>query len=214
MRLPSLILALLLAPATGVVGQTVWPKAEPGPVGHPYDDPQPANAPQELMVVVEIPAGSSIKYEIDKVTVRVYVDRFQSMPVVTPANYGSIPRALGRDGDPLDAMVLARFPLHPGVFIKVRPVGVLKTLDGGEMDEKILAVPVSAVDPTFDGITDVGGIPAVERERIAAYFRVYKQLPGGKDGKILEFGDASAARDVIAEAFTRYREARSKSAKE
>jgi inorganic pyrophosphatase len=214
MRLPYLALALLLASADGAVGQAVWPKADTGPIGHPYDDPQPASAPQEMMVVVEIPAGSSIKYEIDKATGRVYVDRFQSMPVATPANYGSFPRTLARDGDPLDAVVLARFALHPGVFIKVRPVGVLTTLDGGVIDEKILAVPVSALDPTYDGITDIGGIPAVERDRIAAYFRVYKQLPAGQEGKILEFGGASAARDVIVEALARFREARSKPAKD
>jgi inorganic pyrophosphatase len=205
------VLVLLLASATGVVGQTAWPKAEPGPVGHPYDEAQPAVAPQELLVVIEIPAESSIKYEIDKATGRLYVDRFQSMPVATPANYGSIPRSLGPDGDPLDVVVLARFPLHPGAFIRVRPVGVLKTMDGGHLDEKVLAVPVSAVDPTYDGITDVSGIPAAERERIAAYFRVYKQLPpGGQEGRTLEFGDARAAREAITQAFARFRQVRSK----
>ena len=213
MKLPTLLLTLLLASAR-VAAETAWPKAEPGPGGHPYDDPQPDTAPRELMVVIEIPAGSAVKYEIDKATGRVYVDRFQSMPVTTPANYGSIPRTLGRDGDPLDAVVLARFPLHPGVFIKVRPVGVLKTLDGGQMDEKILAVPVSALDPTYDGITDLDGITLAERERIAAYFRVYKQLPGRQEGKTLEFGDSRAARQVITEAFARFREARQRPAKE
>jgi inorganic pyrophosphatase len=187
--------------------QAPWPKPDAGRVGHPYDDPQPATAPAELLVVIEIPAGSAVKYEIDKTTGRVFVDRFQSMPVEAPANYGSIPRSLGHDGDPLDAVVLSRFPLHPGVFIRVRPVGVLKTLDGRQPDEKILAVPVSAVDRTYEAVTDVTGIPAMERERIAAYFRVYKQLPDGQEGKILEVGDAAAARQVISEALARYRAA-------
>ena len=187
--------------------QTPWPKPDPGRVGHPYDDPQPSTAPDEIVVVVEIPEGSAVKYEIDKATGRVFVDRFQSMPVEAPANYGSIPRSLGHDGDPLDAVVLSRFPLHPGAFIRVRPVGLLQTLDDGQPDEKILAVPVSAVDRTYEAITDVGGIPAMERERIAAYFRVYKQLPDGKEGKILETGTAAAARKAITEAFARYHRA-------
>jgi inorganic pyrophosphatase len=208
MRLLAVVLALLLARAADVAGQAAWPEKERGPVGHPYDEAQPATAPQELWVVIEIPAGSSIKYEVDKKTGRLYVDRFQSMPVVTPANYGSIPRSLAPDGDPLDAVVLARFPLQPGVFIKVRPVGALRTLDGGDPDEKVLAVPVSAVDPTYDGITDLSGIPAAERDRIAAYFRVYKQLPGGQEGKTLEFVDARAARELITQAFERFRKAR------
>lgn len=84
---------------------------------------------------------------------------------------------------------------------------MLKTLDDGQPDEKILAVPVSAVDRTYDAISDVAGIPLMERERIAAYFRVYKQLPDGKEGKTLETGSASAARHVISEALARYRAA-------
>ena len=87
----------MLAAAGAVFGQGAWPNARPGPAVHPYDEPQPANAPEELMVVVEIPAGSAVKYEVDKSTGRVFVDRFQSMPVTAPANYGSIPRTqIGR----------------------------------------------------------------------------------------------------------------------
>jgi inorganic pyrophosphatase len=196
-----------VAIAVAALFQAAWPRPDPGRVGHPYDDPQPTTAPQEIMVVLEIPAGSAVKYEIDKITGRVFVDRFQSMPVEAPANYGSIPRSLGHDGDPLDAVILSRFPLHPGVFIRVRPVGLLKTLDDGQPDDKILTVPVSAVDRTYDAITDVGDVPVMERERIAAYFRVYKQLPDGKEGKTLEVGTAAAARQAISEAFARYRKA-------
>jgi inorganic pyrophosphatase len=129
------------------------------------------------------------------------------MPVEAPANYGSIPRSLGLDGDPLDAVVLSRMPLHPGAFVRVRAVGVLKTLDDVQPDEKVLAVPVSAVDPTYDAITDVSGVPVMERERISAYFRVYKELPERREGKILEVGGAAAARQVLGAAFDRYRAA-------
>jgi inorganic pyrophosphatase len=149
------VLAAFLAPP--VEAQRPWPHAEVP--GHPYDEAQPATAPQELWVVIEIPEGSAIKYEVDKATGRVYVDRFQSMPVHAPANYGSIPSSLAADGDPLDAIVIARAPLHPGVFIKVRPIGIMKTQDGAIVDDKILVVPVSAVDPTYDGITELSALP-------------------------------------------------------
>jgi inorganic pyrophosphatase len=187
--------------------QRPWPHADVR--GHPYDEPQPAAAPGEIWVVIEIPEGSAIKYEIDKVTGRVHVDRFQSMPVHAPANYGSIPSSLAADGDPLDAIVLTRAPLHPGVFIKVRPIGLMKTMDGAIVDDKILAVPVSAVDPTYDGVTELSGLPPLERDRIAAYFRVYKQLPGGQEGRLLETAGAAAARSAVAESLARYKAARS-----
>jgi inorganic pyrophosphatase len=206
-RRTALAGAVLAAAALAlpVEAQRRWPHAEVP--GHPYDEPQPATAPRELWVVIEIPEGSAIKYEVDKVTGRVYVDRFQSMPVHTPANYGSIPSSLAADGDPLDAIVLARMPLHPGVFIKVRPIGLMKTQDGAVVDDKILTVPVSAVDPTYDGITELSGLPALERDRIAAYFRVYKQLPGGQEGRLLATEGAAAARAAVVEALKRYKTA-------
>jgi inorganic pyrophosphatase len=182
-----------------------WP--QDAPPGHPYSRSQLSAAPRELWVVIEIPQGSAVKYEIDKSTGALFVDRFQSMPVHTPANYGSVPQTLGPDGDPLDAVVLSRHPVHPGTFMKVRPIGVLKTLDGEDPDDKILAVPVSAVDPTYDGTRHLTDVPPLERERIAAYFRVYKQLPSGLEGKLLDSGDAAAALRVIAEALARYQAA-------
>lgn len=193
--------------AVGVTAQTTWPRKDAA-AGHPYDRAQPATAPDEIWVVIEIPQGSAVKYELDKGTGALYVDRFQSMPVHTPANYGSIPRTLAVDGDPVDAVVLARHPIHPGAFVKVRPIGLLRTLDGQYVDDKILAVPVSAVDPTYDGVRDLTDIPAAERERIAAYFRVYKQLPAGQEGKLLETGDATGARAAVRAGMTRYLEAR------
>jgi inorganic pyrophosphatase len=203
--------ALLVAAAAPAGAQSAWPRSDRP--GHPYDDPQPANAPDELMVVVEIPAGCAVKYEIDKVTGRLFVDRFQSMPVAAPANYGSIPRSLAPDGDPVDAVVLSRFPLQAGSWIRVRPVGVIRTVDGDVPDDKILAVPVSGVDPTYDGIVGIEGIPAMERERIAAYFRVYKQLPGRREGRIVETGGAGKAREALAEGFARYARAQDPSSK-
>ncbi|HUG52378.1 MAG TPA: inorganic diphosphatase [Vicinamibacteria bacterium] len=210
MRRTRLLVPLLaaVAAASGLQAQAQRPWPHAAVAGHPYDEAQPPSAPQELWVVVEIPQGSAIKYEVDKTTGRVYVDRFQSMPVHAPANYGSIPSTLAADGDPLDAVVFARAPLHPGVFVKVRPIGLMKTMDGTLVDDKVLAVPVSAVDPTYDGITEASALPTLELDRVAAYFRVYKQLPGGQEGKLIEVSGAAAARDAVAESTARYRSAR------
>jgi inorganic pyrophosphatase len=161
----------------------------PGPAAadfvNPFAFPQSGD-PNDLQVVIEIPAGSFTKYEIDADTGHVIVDRYQSMPVVYPANYGSIPSSKGGDGDPLDALVITREPVVPGAFIRTRPIGVLKMIDGGEVDDKVIAVPISDVDPTYDGVRTITDLPEIERQRIEAFFRVYKDLPAGR--KEVELG--------------------------
>ncbi|KRG69087.1 inorganic diphosphatase [Pseudoxanthomonas dokdonensis] len=190
---------VLLCAAASHTGMAATPS-----VVHPFLVAQPKDAPAEVMLAVEIPAGSITKYEIDEQGL-VYVDRFQSMPVTYPANYGSLPRTLAGDGDPLDALVLTREPLHPGVLIRFRPVGVLRMLDGGEHDEKIIGVPTDKVDPTYAGIRDLADLPAIERQRIEAFFRVYKDLPAGRNPVTLDgFGDAQAARALISESMQRF----------
>lgn len=151
---------------------------------HPFDYPQTNVKPGEAWMVVEIPHGSVTKFEIDKVTGLVVVDKFQLMPVAYPANYGTISSTLADDGDNLDALVYTREPLPPGVMIKVRIIGVLPMVDGGEQDDKLIAVPVSDVDPTYDPIQDVADLAPIERERVTSFFRVYKQLPEGR--KVVE----------------------------
>ena len=179
----------------------------PPQVRHPFLAAQPESAPEDVLLAVEIPAGSFTKYEINDEGL-VYVDRFQSMPVAYPANYGSMPRTLAGDGDPLDALVLTRAPLHPGVLIRFRPIGVLRMLDDGERDEKIIGVPTDKVDPTYAGIRDLGDLPQIERERIEAFFRVYKDLPKGRNPVSLDgFGDAVEAKALIRESLERFAEA-------
>jgi inorganic pyrophosphatase len=176
---------------------------------HPFDVPQAGNAPGEVWMVVEIPAGSLTKYEIDKRTGLVTVDRFQSMPVAYPANYGAVSSTYADDGDSLDALVYTREPLVPGAMIKVRIVGVLPMRDGGALDDKLIAVPVSAVDPTYDHIRDVADLPAIERDRLDAFFRVYKDLPAGR--KVVEVGQMRGrdhALEVLAAALDAYRQRR------
>lgn len=194
-NLPAAVVFVALAAVPG----------EPPPPGHPYHREQHTNAPAELWAVIEVPLGSQIKYEIDKATGHLFVDRFQSMPVAAPANYGSFPRTLAFDGDPLDAVVLSRHPVQAGAFLRVRPVGVIRTVDGKDKDDKILVVPVAQIDPTYDEVRDLKDIPAAERDRIAAYFRVYKQLPSGLEGQILEFAGREVAERLVRESMESYR---------
>lgn len=191
------VVVLIMATDTGIAAHAQG-------IAHPFHVAQPAQAPDEVYLAVEIPTGSATKYEIGEDGL-VYVDRFQSMPVVYPANYGSLPRTLAGDGDPLDALVLTREPLHPGVMIRFRPIGYLRMTDGGEADEKVIGVPVDDVDPTYAGIRDMSDLPAIERARIEAFFRVYKDLPAGSKLVRLDgFGDAAQARELIGTAMSRY----------
>lgn len=176
-------------------------------IRHPLHVAQPDAAPDEVLLAVEIPAGSFTKYEIGAQDGLVYVDRFVAMPVAYPANYGSMPRTLAGDGDPLDALVLTRAPLPPGVLIRFRPIGVLRMLDDGEHDHKIIGVPTDKLDPTYAGIRDLSDLPPIERERIEAFFRVYKDLPAGRNPVALDgFGDADEARALVDEALRRFGE--------
>ena len=177
--------------------------AEPS-IRHPFHAAQAKDAPESVVLAVEIPAGSFTKYEINEEGL-VYVDRFQSMPVVYPANYGSLPRTLAGDGDPLDALVLTREPLHPGVLIRFRPIGMLRMEDKGEADQKIIGVPTDKIDPTYAGIRDLSDLPQVERDRIEAFFRVYKDLPQGRNPvRLSGYGDAAEAKALIREALQRF----------
>lgn len=172
---------------------------------NPFDYPQPEDS-SDFFAVVEIPAGSFTKYEIDADTGHIVVDRYQSMPVVYPANYGSIPSSLGGDGDPLDALVFTREPIVPGALIKVRAIGVLHMIDGGEVDDKIVAVPASDIDPTYDAIRSIDDLPAIEKQRVEAFFRVYKQLPEGRKAVELNgFSGVNEAQVLVGDALKAYR---------
>lgn len=171
---------------------------------HPFLAAQPREAPEEVNLAVEIPAGSFTKYEI-KEDGLVHVDRFQSMPVAYPANYGSMPRTLAGDNDPLDALVLTREPLHPGVIVRFRPIGFLKMVDGGEHDEKVIGVPTDKLDPTYANIRDLQDLPLIERQRIEAFFRVYKDLPEGRNPVQLNgWGTAADAKALIGASMQRF----------
>jgi len=194
---PLSILALVVAlVVTGVAQSRV----------HPFAVPQVGSDPDNVLAVIEIPSGSFTKYEIDKTTGYLVVDRFQSMPVAYPANYGTIPSSLAGDGDPLDVLVLTREPIVPGAFIRVRPIGVLRMTDAGDEDDKVIAVPVSEVDPQYDRVRTITDMPEIERQRIEAFFRVYKDLPAGRNRVELRgFVGAAEARATVRAALDAYR---------
>jgi inorganic pyrophosphatase len=157
-------------------------------------------------LLVEIPAGGAVKYESDSQG-RIFVDRFLPVPMAYPANYGSIPQTLAGDGDPLDALVLTRSPLLPGVLIRFRPVGYLRMTDGGERDEKVIGVPVDEVDGDYARMRELRDLPAGELQRIEAFFRLYKQRPdGGGPVELAGTGDAAQAQALIDQALQRHAE--------
>lgn len=172
-----------------------------------FDYPQTDDAPATFHVVNEIPAGSFTKYEINADNGQLIVDRYVSMPVRYPANYGSITSSTGGDNDPLDALVITRDAIYPGAVIKARAIGVLRMIDDGEADDKIIAVPASDVDPTYADIKEMDDLPKMDAERLNAFFNVYKNLPDGGDIQLDGFGDASDAREMLTQAFDAYEKA-------
>jgi len=163
------------------------------------------NVPEEINVVIEIPKDSEpVKYEVDKASGAMFVDRVLSTPMRYPCNYGYIPHTLSGDGDPADVLVMIPLPLIPGAVIRCRPVGVLKMTDESGEDTKIVAVPTSAVFAGYAHIQDIGDLPTHWRERIAHFFEHYKDLDEGKWVKISGWGGIDDARREIRESVERY----------
>lgn len=136
------------------------------------------NMDLEILVHIEIPKNSSVKYEFKNN--RLNVDRILHPPMVYPYNYGYIPDTLSGDGDPLDAMVITDNKLQPGSYIKCRPIGMLVTEDESGMDEKIICVPISKIDPTYNEIKDMNQMPSHMLKQIEFFFENYKRMENGK----------------------------------
>ena len=136
------------------------------------------NSPDTINVIIEIPSGSKDKYELDKETGLIMLDRVLEVSMSYPGHYGFVPQTLCDDDDPLDVILLTHSPLHPGILVKARPVGMLHMIDGGESDEKILAVPAN--DPRFDEIKDLKNVPKAFLDEIYHFFDRYKDLRKGK----------------------------------
>ncbi len=125
-------------------------------------------------VIIEIPKLSRVKYELDKETGLIHVDRVLYSPMHYPANYGFVPQTLWDDGDPLDVLVMSHEPFVPGCLVEVRPIGIMEMQDDGESDAKVLAVP--AKDPRFNTITDIRNLEPHTLDEISHFFKVYKDL--------------------------------------
>lgn len=163
-----------------------------------------AGTPDKLNVVIEIPYGSNIKYEIDKESGAVFVDRILYGSTVYPANYGFVPQTLAGDGDPADILVLCPMPLQAGSVIKCRLIGVLLMEDESGPDEKLLAVPVSKTTPLFDSIQGYEDLPKAQLELIRNFFEVYKMLEPGKWVKVKGYADTKTATEILNKSLAAY----------
>ena len=155
-------------------------------------------SPDQCTVMIEIPKGSNIKYEYDVESGFILVDRKLFTAMYYPCNYGFIPNTLENDGDPVDVLVLGETPLAPLSLIKVIPIGVLQTEDEEGQDSKIVAVPVSKIDPSFSTVQDIEDVPQHLKDQIKHFFEHYKELEKGKFVKISGWeGKDSAVRKII-----------------
>jgi len=161
--------------------------------------------PDDLYVVVEIPANHApIKYEIDKATDSLFVDRFMATPMFYPANYGYIPQTLADDGDPLDVLLVTPYPVAPGSVVRARPIGILHMTDEGGGDAKLLAVPHDKLTALYKDVREYTDLPALLLEQIRHFFEHYKDLEPGKWVKLDRFAGADEAREVINKAAAAY----------
>lgn len=156
------------------------------------------NAPHEVNVIIEIPAGGPpVKYEFDKDSGSLFVDRFMQCAMHYPAHYGFVPHTLSEDGDPVDALVLGSEALVPGCVIPARPIGVLVMEDEAGLDEKILMVPSSKLHPSFASIKSIHDVPKETLNKIKHFFEHYKDLEEGKWVKVKKWGETSEALEFI-----------------
>ena len=160
--------------------------------------------PDEFNVIIEIPMNDNpVKYELDKESGAIFVDRFMQVSMFYPCNYGFIPNTSSGDGDPVDVLVLSTYPIIPGAVVKCRPVGVLMMEDESGLDEKIIAVPVSKVDISFDNIRNITDVADIVKNRIKHFFEHYKDLDKDKWVKVLDWRDIEEAKRLIKEGVKR-----------
>ncbi len=167
--------------------------------------PAGRDVPHEINVVIEIPKDAEpVKYEVDKATGAIFVDRILSTPMRYPCNYGYVPHTLYDDGDPVDALVILPLPLVPGSVVRCRPVGVLRMTDEAGKDFKILSVPVPGVFAGYAHVEDIAQVSEHWKERIGHFFEHYKDLERGKWVRLDGWDGADAARGEVLRAKQRY----------
>jgi inorganic pyrophosphatase len=166
--------------------------------------PPGRDPPKDIHALIEIPMGGvPVKYELDKRSGALFVDRFLNTAMFYPGNYGFIPRTLSEDGDPCDVLVISQVPVVAGAVIRCRPVGALLMEDEAGKDEKILAVPVDALHPYYTGVDNYHDLPRVLLDQIAHFFQHYKDLEKGKWVTIVRWVGATDAERLVMEAIAR-----------
>ncbi len=166
------------------------------------------DVPNDINVIIEIPAHSDpVKYEVDKETGAMFVDRFMNTAMHYPCNYGYVPHTLSLDGDPVDVLVVTPVPLIPGSVIRCRPVGVLKMTDESGDDAKILAVPIDKLCLLYRKATDIDDVSPVLKDQIAHFFEHYKDLDEGKWVRVEGWGGVEDAKKEILASIEMYKKA-------
>lgn len=156
------------------------------------------NPPWDLNAIVEVPLGAHpVKYEMDKESGAIFVDRFLHTSMQYPLNYGFIPHTLANDGDPVDILIANNIPVIPGAVVRVRPIGVLIMKDEAGEDEKVLSVPVDALHPYYSNVSSYRGLPQILLDQIAHFFAHYKDLERNKWVEIKRWGEADEACRMI-----------------
>lgn len=161
--------------------------------------------PDEVNVLIENSANAlPVKYELDKESGCLFVDRFVATPMHYPCNYGFIPNTLSDDGDPIDVLVPTEYPIIPGAVIPCKPIGVLIMEDEKGMDEKVIAVPTVKMNSEYSRIDELKDLPEILMNKIKHFFEHYKELEKGKWVKVSDFKDSKVAKQKILEAVERY----------
>ena len=175
--------------------------------------PSGADLPNDFNVVIEIPMNAEpIKYEVDKDSGAIFVDRFMSTSMHYPCNYGYIPHTIADDGDPVDVLVIAPFALPPGTVVRCRPIGMLNMEDEAGGDAKLLAVPVDKLTPIYRSIESPRDLPAITLDQISHFFEHYKDLEPGKFVKLNGWVGTEEAKREIMDGVKRFAEAKEKPA--
>jgi len=161
--------------------------------------------PDAVKAIIEVPYGSNVKYELDKESGAIEVDRVMYSAMFYPANYGFVANTLSDDGDPADILVISEYPLYPGCFIKCRLIGVLMMEDESGIDEKLIAVPADKIDPTYTKIQDIEDLPEHTLARIKNFFETYKMLEPNKWVKVTGFEGKKKAAEILQAAIDNYK---------
>jgi inorganic pyrophosphatase len=162
------------------------------------------NPPHDINVIIEVSLlADPVKYELDKESGAMVVDRFLHTAMHYPCNYGFVPHTLSEDGDPVDVLLLGRLPVIPGAVVRARPIGVLRMEDEKGMDEKLLCVPHESLKSFYSNVRDTADVVPLDLQRLEHFFAHYKDLEVGKWVKILGWGDVEEAKQVLNQAIAR-----------